>query len=46
MGLGLYFVNLVMESIGGKLYFPDTKDLDIPTIYNGACIALIFSKMK
>ena len=35
MGLGLYFVNLVMDSIGGKLYFPDTKDLDIPTVdYN------------
>ena len=44
MGLGLYFVNLVMESMGCKLYFPDNRDLDIPTIYNGACIALIFKK--
>lgn len=44
MGLGLYFVNLVMESIGGKLYFPDNKDLNIPQIYEGACIALIFPK--
>ena len=44
MGLGLYFVNLVMESIGGKLYFPDPTNLDIPNIYNGACIVLIFPK--
>lgn len=44
MGLGLYFVNLVMESIGGKLIFPDSKDLNIPEVYNGACVALIFSK--
>lgn len=46
MGLGLYFVNLVMESMGGKLYFPDNKDLNIPQNYGGACIALIFPKMK
>lgn len=46
MGLGLYFVNLVMESMGGKLYFPDNKDMNIPQNYEGACIALIFSKMK
>lgn len=44
MGLGLYFVNLVMESIGGKLIFPDIKDLNIPEVYNGACLALIFPK--
>ena len=44
MGLGLYFVNLIMESMGGKLYFPDNKDMNIPNIYTGACIALIFPK--
>lgn len=44
MGLGLYFTNLVMEMMGGKLLFPDNSDLDIPTIYNGACIALVFPK--
>lgn len=42
MGLGLYFVNLVMESIGGKLIFPDSKDLNIPEVYSGACLALVF----
>ena len=44
MGLGLYFVNLVMETIGGKLLFPDNSELDIPKVYNGACIALVFPK--
>lgn len=42
MGLGLYFVNLVMETIGGKLIFPDSKDLNIPEVYSGACLALVF----
>ena len=45
MGLGLYYTNLVMEMIGGKLMFPDCAELDIPQIYNGACIALVFPKI-
>ena len=44
MGLGLYFVNLVMEAIGGKVLFPDDRELDIPQVYNGAIIALVFPK--
>lgn len=44
MGLGLYFANMVMEITGGKLLFPDIADLDIPKIYDGACIALVFPK--
>lgn len=46
MGLGLYFVNLVMESIGGKLLFPDNKDLNIPDVYSGACVVLVFPRSK
>ena len=46
MGLGLYFVNIVMESIGGKLLFPDYKELDIPQVYNGACVVIVFPKTK
>lgn len=46
MGLGLYFVNLVMETIGGKILFPDNKEIDIPQVYNGACVALVFPKAK
>lgn len=44
MGLGLYFADLVMNMIGGKLLFPDSSDLEIPDVYNGACIALVFPK--
>lgn len=44
MGLGLYFVNVVMEMLGGKLLFPDKEDLDIPKAYNGAVVALVFPK--
>ncbi len=44
MGLGLYFVNIVMEMIGGKLLFPDREDLEIPRPYAGAVIALVFPK--
>lgn len=42
MGLGLYFVNVVIEMLGGKLQFPDKEDLKIPKAYNGAVIALVF----
>jgi hypothetical protein len=44
MGLGLFFVNMVMEMVGGKLLFPDRNDLDIPNPYTGAVIALVFPK--
>ncbi|HMR17675.1 MAG TPA: ATP-binding protein [Sphingobacterium sp.] len=44
MGLGLYFADLVINMIGGKLLFPDNSDLEIPKVYNGACIALVFPK--
>jgi hypothetical protein len=33
-----------MNTIGGKLLFPDSSDLEIPQVYDGACIALIFPK--
>lgn len=42
MGLGLYFVNIVMESIGGKLLFLDSNEVDIPQVYNGACVVMVF----
>ncbi len=45
MGLGLYFSNLVMEMIGGCVAFPDYSDLEIPQVYNGACVALVFPKI-
>ena len=44
IGLGLYFVDLVMKMTGGRLIFPDSSDLNIPKAYNGACLALVFPK--
>jgi hypothetical protein len=44
MGLGLYFTDLVMNMLGGKLVFPDNDDLDIPKVYSGASLALVFPK--
>lgn len=44
MGLGLYFTDVVMNMVGGKLIFPDILDLEIPKAYDGACLALVFPK--
>ncbi len=44
MGLGLYFANLVMESIGGKIFFPSNEDCIVPAAYTGAIVALVFPK--
>lgn len=44
MGLGLYYVDLVMQSIGGKLLFPETARYDIPSEYQGAFVVLVFPK--
>lgn len=42
MGIGLYYASLVMETIGGKLLFPEIHDLGLPEVYDGACVALVF----
>lgn len=44
MGVGLYYTSLVMEIVGGKLLFPAIDSLDLPSVYDGACVALVFSK--
>jgi len=44
MGLGLYFVNIVMEMMGGEMMFPDSEDLDLPKGIDGAVIVLVFPK--
>lgn len=46
MGIGLYYTSLVMETIGGKLLFPNINDLALPDVYDGACVALVFPKDK
>lgn len=42
MGLGLYLSNLVLESIGGSLLVVDSNDYNVPNIYSGACLAMVF----
>lgn len=44
MGLGLYYVDLVMQSIGGKLLFPDISMYNVPADYCGAFVVLVFPK--
>lgn len=46
MGLGLYFVNMVMEIMGGALIFIDPEDYEIPAGLTGAAIALVFPNIK
>ena len=43
-GCNRYFSDVVMNMVGGKLIFPDSLDLNIPKVYDGACIALVFPK--
>ena len=44
MGVGLYYVHLVMEMLGGQLVFAKASELGLPTSYSGACVVLIFPK--
>lgn len=46
MGVGLYYTSLVMEIIGGKLLFPPIDTLELPSVYNGACTALVFPNIN
>ena len=44
MGLGLYIANEVMRSHGGWLLFPSRDEVDLPSRYRGACVALLFKE--
>ena len=46
MGLGLYYVNLVMELSGGQLAFPQLGEVKLPEEFDGAVVALIFKELK
>ncbi|MDT8824633.1 ATP-binding protein [Vibrio vulnificus] len=43
MGVGLYYADKVMESIGGRLQICDPEDLDLPEAYQGAAVVMVFS---
>ncbi|WP_217540318.1 ATP-binding protein [Vibrio metschnikovii] len=46
MGVGLYYADKVMESIGGRLQICDPEDLDLPEAYQGAAVVMIFNQEK
>ncbi|WP_368937884.1 ATP-binding protein [Morganella morganii] len=46
MGIGLYYADMVMKAHSGRLVFPNTKTIDLPSATGGACIALVFNKDK
>lgn len=47
MGIGLHLTKEIMNSLNGKLLFPEPDDFDIPEEFkNGAIVALAFKKEK
>lgn len=46
MGVGLYYADQVMSSIGGKMLITSHEDVDISPVYDGAVIVLVFNKDK
>ncbi|MFT6909435.1 MAG: signal transduction histidine kinase [Oleiphilaceae bacterium] len=44
MGVGLYYVDQVMESIGGKLILTTAENLDLEPTHNGSAVVLVFPK--
>lgn len=46
MGVGLYYADKVMESIGGRLQICEPEDLDLPEAYQGAAVVMIFNQEK
>ena len=46
MGLGLYYANLAMELNGGTLVFPQRGEINVPTKYDGAVVAMVFKEER
>ncbi|CAE6914872.1 DNA gyrase B- [Vibrio sp. B1ASS3] len=46
MGVGLYYSDKVMETIGGRLQICLPDDLDLPEAYQGAVVVMIFGQEK
>ncbi|ANF57238.1 ATP-binding protein [Halotalea alkalilenta] len=42
MGLGLYYADKVMETIGGQLIVTTCEELDLPEAYSGAAVVMVF----
>lgn len=46
IGIGLYYVNLIMELSGGSLVMLDGEDVGLPDRFDGAALALVFKKVR
>lgn len=44
MGVGLYYADKVMETIGGRLQICTPDELEMPSAFNGAAVVMIFKK--
>lgn len=42
MGVGLYYTDKVIETIGGKLIITTPEDLELDSAYSGAAVVIIF----
>jgi len=42
MGVGLYYTDKVMETIGGRLLITSAEELELPSSYSGAAVVMIF----
>jgi hypothetical protein len=45
-GLGLYYVNMVMENTGGRLLILTPDELELPAAYDGAAVVMLFKGAK
>ena len=46
MGLGLYYSDKVMETIGGRLLITSGEEMELPKAYSGAAVVMIFKELK
>ncbi len=45
IGIGLYYVRMIMELSGGSLRLPERGSIKVPDKYSGAIVALVFKKV-
>ncbi|MGO2241103.1 MAG: ATP-binding protein [Halomonas sp.] len=46
MGLGLYYADKVMETIGGRLIITTCDELDLSSAYSGAAVVMVFKGIE
>lgn len=46
MGLGLYYADKVMETIGGRMIITTCEELDLPGVYSGAAVVMVFKGVE